>query len=497
MASQPAEPPQYSQGLSVKDEASNLIKTLIKTKIQQLCHSYGAKLEEDHSPRLRILLEEIKKTSDEFNTAKQNLFNELEDVLPSLQVQPDFLDNMPSPFHGLDQVLSAVELLSTNFRVAAVSTTGAAFGHCDALRGSKRRHPDGLGTLQGDAHPKKTKLEGPNYDYSINPKSFSQYVGLIVPKSTFEPFRQDPELFNADAPSTCEDEGLAEVDTGGYKCGIDEPESEALPRRSLRRRPQPSYADMAKGLIQPQTVTSESHVKSLKTTSGVSFRSSGSEYNTCPALEAGKILQVDVGYIVTERLGVPASYRDSTARIAILSIAIHDLSRRCKYFFPGWITDIVDRFRSQGDRRAQWVLAGRLVRIWPVECTFLVISPRTQRIENIVKHAAREEIHAVRCAERQLAPIGMYQVCAVRRVQINILHLHRAPGRRLVQRRVPRVEVVPGVVGDVVGALRLVHPEQPHAAAGIRDRHADVAARDRVGPVGDPVRVDLAPQHPD
>ncbi|KAH6645001.1 hypothetical protein BKA67DRAFT_664848 [Truncatella angustata] len=334
MASQPAEPPQYSQGLSVKDEASNLIKTLIKTKIQQLCHSYGAKFEEDHSPRLRILLEEIKKTSDEFNTAKQNLFNELEDVLPSLQVQPDFLDNMPSPFHGLDQVLSAVELLSTNFRVAAVSTTGAAFGHClenyrrvsslsssdltpsvslaeisgtavatgtlqntsnhstslsplidginnekgDALRGSKRRHPDGLGTLQGDAHPKKTKLEDPNYDYSINPKSFSQYVGLIVPKSTFEPFRQEPELFNADAPSTCEDEGLAEVDTGGYECGIDEPESEALPRRSLRRRPQPSYANMAKGLIQPQTVTSESHVKSLKTTSGVSFRSSGSEY---------------------------------------------------------------------------------------------------------------------------------------------------------------------------------------------------------------------------
>lgn len=90
----------------------------------------------------------------------------------------------------------------------------------------------------------------------------------------------------------------------------------------------------------------------------------------------------------------------------------------------------------------------------------------------------------------------MDQVGALLGVQVLVLHLDGAAGRGAVQGRLARVQVVPGVVGHVVGALRLVDAQQLDAPPRVGDGHANVATRHRVGPVRHPVRVDFASQDP-
>lgn len=93
--------------------------------------------------------------------------------------------------------------------------------------------------------------------------------------------------------------------------------------------------------------------------------------------------------------------------------------------------------------------------------------------------------------------LGIDQVLALGHVDVLVLHLDGPAGDGLVGGRVPRVEVVPGIVADVVGALGLVDAEEVQGAALVGEGDADVGAGDGGGPVGDAVGVDFAAEDAD
>src|SRR5262249_48011917 len=78
-----------------------------------------------------------------------------------------------------------------------------------------------------------------------------------------------------------------------------------------------------------------------------------------------------------------------------------------------------------------------------------------------------------------------------------VLHGDGAARDGVVDGRLARLQVVPGVVADVVGALGLVDAQQADGAAAVAQLDADVVAVDGAGPVGDAVGVDLAAEDAD
>lgn len=151
--------------------------------------------------------------------------------------------------------------------------------------------------------------------------------------------------------------------------------------------------------------------------------------------------------------------------------------------------------------------AGSLVRVRVVEVARFVATESTQRIEDVVEdvvladpgivllETAGEEVHAVGSAEREVAMLRIDEVLAVGSVNVFVGHLDGATGGGLVGGRVAGVEVVPGIVADVVGAFGLVDAEEVEGAVLVGEGDADVCAVDRVGPVGDAISVDLRSQY--
>ena len=93
--------------------------------------------------------------------------------------------------------------------------------------------------------------------------------------------------------------------------------------------------------------------------------------------------------------------------------------------------------------------------------------------------------------------VCLYQVLALGRLDVFVLHGDGPAGGRLDRGGLAGVEVVPGVVTDVVCALRLVDADEIDRPALVAQGDADVVAVDRTGPVGDPICVDLAAQNTD
>lgn len=147
--------------------------------------------------------------------------------------------------------------------------------------------------------------------------------------------------------------------------------------------------------------------------------------------------------------------------------------------------------------------AGSLVRVGVVEVACLVATESTQRIEDVVQdivladpgivllETAGEKVHAVRSAEREVTVFRVDQVLAVGGVDVLVGHLDGAAGGGLVGGRVAGVEVIPGIVTDVVRAFGLVDAKEVDGAVLISEGDADVCAVNRLGPVGDAVSVDL------
>jgi len=115
----------------------------------------------------------------------------------------------------------------------------------------------------------------------------------------------------------------------------------------------------------------------------------------------------------------------------------------------------------------------------------------------VMGETAGEEVHAVSRAEGEFPVVGPDEVRALGDVDVFILHGGGAAGGGLVGGGVAGVEVVPGVVADVVGALGLVDAQEVDGAALVAEADADVGAVDAAGPVGDAVGVHLAAEHAD
>lgn len=194
-------------------------------------------------------------------------------------------------------------------------------------------------------------------------------------------------------------------------------------------------------------------------------------------------------------------------RRIIASIGTSDTSS--KDLLAARVLDVEDRGILQRVRQPQGMATGRLVLCRPIQRARLVVAQRANRIEDIVqdivvcnpavllRKAIREVIHAIRCAEGHFAARCIDQAAALARVGGLELHGNRAASDRLVGRRVAGVEVVPGVVADVVGAAGLVDAQQVDLAPAVGEGDADVVAGDALGPVGDAVGVDFAAEHAD
>ena len=169
------------------------------------------------------------------------------------------------------------------------------------------------------------------------------------------------------------------------------------------------------------------------------------------------------------------------------------------------VVDVLDRhvLEHRGDTQAAGALG--LVADRHVELARLVLADGARRVGNVVQlvvlarpagiEARRDVVHRVGRGERQLAVVE--EVLALLCGDVLVVHGDAAALVRGVLGRLPEGEVVPGVVGDVVGAGGRVDAQQVHGAAGVRDLDADVVAVDGAGPVGDAVRVDLAAEDAD
>jgi hypothetical protein len=92
--------------------------------------------------------------------------------------------------------------------------------------------------------------------------------------------------------------------------------------------------------------------------------------------------------------------------------------------------------------------------------------------------------------ERQLAVVE--EVLALVGIDELIVHGHAAAALGVRGGRLAGDEVVPGVVGDVMGTARSVNLQEVDAAAGVSDLDTDFVAVNGARPVGNAVGVDLA-----
>jgi len=106
--------------------------------------------------------------------------------------------------------------------------------------------------------------------------------------------------------------------------------------------------------------------------------------------------------------------------------------------------------------------------------------------------AGGDIVHAVGSGEGQLSVV--HEVLAVGSIDILVVHGNATTHVRVLGGRAAEAEVVPGIVGDVVGTTGGVDLEEVDGASLVGDLDADVVAVDATGPVGNAVGVDLASQ---
>jgi hypothetical protein len=106
--------------------------------------------------------------------------------------------------------------------------------------------------------------------------------------------------------------------------------------------------------------------------------------------------------------------------------------------------------------------------------------------------AAGDEVHGVGGGEGEGLVVGLEQVRALAHVDVLVGGCDAATLDWVLFGSPAGHEVVVGVVGDIMGAARLVDLEQVDAAAVGADLDAHVVAVNGAGPVGDTVGVDLA-----
>lgn len=74
-------------------------------------------------------------------------------------------------------------------------------------------------------------------------------------------------------------------------------------------------------------------------------------------------------------------------------------------------------------------------------------------------------------------------------------HFDGTAGCRLVGGTVTSVEVIPGIVANVVRTLGLIDTEEIDGAVLVGEGNADIVAIDRIGPISDAIGVDFAAEN--
>lgn len=148
--------------------------------------------------------------------------------------------------------------------------------------------------------------------------------------------------------------------------------------------------------------------------------------------------------------------------------------------------------------------AAGLVAGGQVEGALLVIAEGADSVADVVQNvvlsdvaiwlskAAGQEVHAVGCAEWDLGTIGVDEIGALGGIHLLVLHRHCTSSDRVNGRRLAGLQVVPGIVADIIGAPRLVDAQKMNGAALVGKLNTEVVAIDGSRPVCDTVRVDFA-----
>lgn len=174
----------------------------------------------------------------------------------------------------------------------------------------------------------------------------------------------------------------------------------------------------------------------------------------------------------------------------------------------GAVVDVVDGLGGERVGDAELVGAGGLVADGGVgHLADLVVAVGADGVDDVVEGevladpgagaAGGDEVHGVGGGEGELARRLGDEGGALGRVDGLVRGGDAAALLRVLPGPLPRHQVVPRVVRDVVGAARLVDLEQVDRPPVGRHPDADVVAPRRRRPVRHPVHVDLAPQHPD
>lgn len=192
---------------------------------------------------------------------------------------------------------------------------------------------------------------------------------------------------------------------------------------------------------------------------------------------------------------------------------IYGLSRLCRTSLlgslglAGAVSNVGDALATVGDLRTQSVRARRLVALAEIESADLVVSVLAEGIGHVdelvvlvdpavgLAHAAGHVVHAVGGGQGQLAVVE--EVAALAGIDELVGHVDAAAGVGVLLGALAEAKVVPGIVGDVVGAAGLVDLEEVEASVAVGDLDADVVAVNAHGPVGNTVGVDEAAQHAD
>jgi hypothetical protein len=130
----------------------------------------------------------------------------------------------------------------------------------------------------------------------------------------------------------------------------------------------------------------------------------------------------------------------------------------------------------------------RLVADIKVECACLIESEGADSIANVVENvvlgnpaarlgeAAGHEVHAVGGTQWELMVRCVYEAGTLRCRDFLIFHGNRSAAGRISRGRLSCLEVVPCIVANIVGAARLIDPEQVNGAATIAELNTDIVA---------------------
>ncbi|CRK42039.1 hypothetical protein BN1723_005238 [Verticillium longisporum] len=171
------------------------------------------------------------------------------------------------------------------------------------------------------------------------------------------------------------------------------------------------------------------------------------------------------------------------------------------------VGNVLDLVVLEGVDSAEGVGARGLIADGEVELADLIVADGADGVGNVVedvvlagpgvgvRETGRNIVHAVGGGERQLAVVK--EILALGHGDDLVVHVDAAAHVGGVGGGGTKGEVVPGIVGDVMGAGRGVDAQQVEAAAAVGDLDAEVVAARSARPVGDTVGIDLAAKDAD